>query len=109
MIIAVSCILCLDFDFLENYTHLNQVFIIELFALHPLLHNNTILKVQFLFCLPQLMGQMRWFKQLSTVILIFLAHYYNFVVGLRACCMHFCITNDLEKSNEMITYCIDVV
>ena len=38
------------------------------------------------------MSQMRWFKKLST-----------------ACCTHFCITDDLEKSNEMITYCIDVV
>ena len=52
---------------------------------------------------------MRWFKKLSTVILIILAHYYDFALGRRACCTHFCITDDLEKSNEMITYCIDVV
>ena len=55
------------------------------------------------------MSQMRWFKKLSTVILIILAHYYDFALGRRACCTHFCITDDLEKSNEMITYCIDVV
>ena len=52
---------------------------------------------------------MRWFKKLSTVILIILAHYYDFALGRQACCTHFCITDDLEQSNEMITYCIDVV
>ena len=55
------------------------------------------------------MSQMRWFKKLSTVILIILAHYYDFVLGRRACCTHFCITDDLEKSNEMITFCVDHV
>ena len=52
---------------------------------------------------------MRWFKKLSTVILIILAHYYNFALGRGACCTHFCITDDLEKSNEMITHCVDHV
>ena len=52
---------------------------------------------------------MKWFKKLSTVILIILAHYYDYVLGRRACCTHFCITDDLEKSNEMITFCIDHV
>ena len=55
------------------------------------------------------MSQMRWFKKLSTVILIILANYYDFVLGRRACCTHFCITDDLEKSNEMITFCVDHV
>ena len=52
---------------------------------------------------------MDWFHKLSTVILIILAHYYDFVLGRRACCAHFCITDDLEKSNEMITHCVDHV
>ena len=52
---------------------------------------------------------MRWFKKLSTVILIILASYFDYVLGRRACCTHFCITDDLEKSNEMITFCIDYV
>ena len=47
---------------------------------------------------------MKWFKKLSTVILIILAHYFDFALGRRACCTHFCITDDLEKSNEMITF-----
>ena len=55
------------------------------------------------------MSRMRWFKKLSAVILIILANYYVFVLGRHACCTHFCITDDLEKSNEMITYCIDHV
>jgi len=55
------------------------------------------------------MSQMKWFKKLSTVILIILANYFDFVLGRRACCAHFCITDDLEKSNEMITFCIDFV
>ena len=55
------------------------------------------------------MSQMKWFKKLSTVILIILAHYYDYVLGRRACCAHFCITDDLEKSNEMITHCVDHV
>ena len=55
------------------------------------------------------MSQMRWFKKLSTVILIILAHYYNFALGRCVCCTHFCITDDLEKSNEMITHCVDHV
>jgi hypothetical protein len=55
------------------------------------------------------MSQMDWFHKLSTVILIILAHYYDFVLGRRACCAHFCITDDLEKSNEMITHCVDHV
>ena len=37
------------------------------------------------------------------------AHYYDFVLGRRACCTHICITDDLEKSNEMITHCVDHV
>ena len=80
-------------------------------ALHSLhsLPSRTGFYVELLSCLPQLMSQMRWFKKLSTVILIILAHYYDFALGRRACCTHFCITDDLEKSNEMITYCIDVV
>ena len=49
---------------------------------------------------------MCWFKKLSTVILIILAHYFDFALGRRACCTHFCITDDLEKSNEMITFCV---
>ena len=52
---------------------------------------------------------MKWFKKLSTVILIILANYFDFVLGRRACCAHFCITDNLEKSNEMITFCIDFV
>ena len=52
---------------------------------------------------------MKWFKKLSTVILIILAHYYDYVLGHRACCTHFCITDDLEKYHEMITFCIDHV
>jgi len=52
---------------------------------------------------------MKWFKKLSTVILIILANYFDFVLGRRACCAHFCITDDLEKSNEIITFCIDFV
>jgi len=55
------------------------------------------------------MSQMDWFKKLSTVILIILAHYFDFALGRRACCTHFCITDDLEKSNEMITHCVDHV
>ena len=55
------------------------------------------------------MNQMKWFKKLATFILIILAHYYDFVLGRRACCAHFCITDDLEKTNEMITFCIDFV
>ena len=55
------------------------------------------------------MSQMKWFKKLSTVILIILAHYFDHVLGRRACCTHFCITDDLEKTNEMITHCIDFV
>ena len=55
------------------------------------------------------MSQMKWFKKLSTVILIILAHYFDFALGRRACCTHFCITDDLEKSNEMITHCVDHV
>ena len=55
------------------------------------------------------MSQMKWFKKLSTVILIILAHYYDYLLGRRACCAHFCITDDLEKSNEMITHCVDHV
>ena len=55
------------------------------------------------------MSQMKWFKKLSTIILIILAHYYDYVLGRRACCAHFCITDDLEKSNEMITHCVDHV
>ena len=50
------------------------------------------------------MSQMCWFKKLSTVILIILANYYDFVLGRHACCTHFCITDDLEKLNAMITY-----
>ena len=55
------------------------------------------------------MSQMRWFKKLSTVILIILAHYYDFALGGCACCTHFCFTDDLEKSNKMKTFCIDHV
>jgi len=55
------------------------------------------------------MSQMDWFKKLSTCILIILANYYDYVLGRRACCTHFCITDDLEKSNEMITFCVDHV
>ena len=105
MITAASRLLCLDFDFPENYTHLNQVLLTVLWSFHY-----TSLKsysTTSFFCDVQLMSQMRWFKKLSTVILIILAHYFDFALGRRACCTHFCITDDLEKSNEMITFCVD--
>ena len=108
MINAVSRILCLDFDFPENYTHINQVFNTHL---RFMFCTTLASELSFIFslCTIQLMSQMRWFKKLSTVILIILAHYYDFVLGRRACCAHFCITDDLEKSNEMITHCVDHV
>ena len=43
------------------------------------------------------------------VILIILGNYYDFILGRHACCTHFCITDDLEKTNEMIIFCIDNV
>ena len=55
------------------------------------------------------MSPLCWFKKLSTVILIILASYVDYILGRCACCTHFCITDDLEKSNEMITFCIDYV
>ena len=108
MINAVSRILCLDFDFPENYTHINQVFSTHLRFMFT---TSVARELSFIssLCTHQLMSQMRWFKKLSTVILIILAHYYDFVLGRRACCAHFCITDDLEKSNEMITHCVDHV
>ena len=110
MINAVSHILCLDFDFPENYTHINQVFNTHLqFHVFYYSSKSTNSHLHFFLCTIQLMSQMRWFKKLSTVILIILAHYYDFALGRRACCTHFCITDDLEKSNEMITHCVDHV
>ena len=87
MINAVSRILCLDFDFPENYTHINQVFSTHLRFMFT---TSVARELSFIssLCTHQLMSQMRWFKKSSTVILIILAHYYDFVLGhpLRGSC-----------------------
>ena len=85
--------LCLDFDFPENYTHINQ-------ALYQFMHAFIVPFLRFLVCSTQLMSQMKWFKKLSTVILIILAHYYDFILGHRAFCTHFIITDDLKKQQR---------
>jgi len=53
------------------------------------------------------MSQLRWFKKLNTVLLIIIANYFDFVLNRRACCAHFYISDDLDKSNEQLTHCID--
>ena len=57
----------------------------------------------------QLMSQMRWFHKLSSVILIILAHYWDFELNCQVCCAHHCISDDLNKSNEQMTHCFDFV
>ena len=57
----------------------------------------------------QLMSQMRWFHKLSSVILIILAHYWDYELNRRVCCAHHCISDDLNKSNEQMTHCFDFV
>ena len=61
----------------------------------------------FLSFIFQLMSQLRWFKKLNTVLLIIIANYFDFVLNRRACCAHFYISDDLDKSNEQLTHCID--
>ena len=57
----------------------------------------------------QLMSQMRWFHKLSSVILIIVAHYWNIELNCWVCCAHHCISDDLNKSNEQMTHCLDFV
>ena len=55
------------------------------------------------------MSQMRWFHKLSSIILIILAHYWDFELKRRVCVAHHCISDDLNKSNEQMTHCFDFV
>ena len=84
MITADSRLLCLDFDFPENYTHINQVLFASHSSVDYLRHTLTVPFVCFIVGTLQLMSQMKWFKKLYTVILIFLAHYYDYVLGRHA-------------------------
>ena len=54
------------------------------------------------------MSQMRWFHKLSSIILIILAHYWDFELKRRVCVAHHCISDDLNKSNEQMTHCFDL-
>ena len=65
MITAVSRLLYLDFDFTENYTHINQVLIPQFATscMHSFFHSCACF-----FCAVQLMSHMKWFKKLSTVM-----------------------------------------
>ena len=55
------------------------------------------------------MSQMRWFHKLSSIILIILAHYWDFELKRRVCVAHHCISDDLNKSNEQMTHCFDFI
>ena len=98
-----SLLLNLIADYAENYTHLAQVPYLWNFFHFPLPHDKSAV-----FDL-QLMSQMRWFHKLSSVILIILAHYWDYELNRRLCCAHHCISDDLNKSNEQMTHCFDFV
>ena len=42
-------------------------------------------------------------------IIIIIAHYWDYALKRRCCRTHFFITDDVNKSNEQLTYCIDQV
>ena len=62
-----------------------------------------------LLSFQKLMSQLQWFKKLSTVLLIIIAHYWDYGLNRRCCRAHFFITDDINKSNEQLTFCIDQV
>ena len=98
-----SLLLILIADYVENYTHPAQVPYWWNFFHFPVSHDKSVV-----FDL-QLMSQMRWFHKLSSVILIILAHYWDYELNRRVCCAHHCISDDLNKSNEQMTHCFDFV
>ena len=55
------------------------------------------------------MSQLQCFKKLSTVLLIIIAHYWDYGLNCGCCKAHFFITDDINKSNEQLTFCIDQV
>ena len=54
------------------------------------------------------MTQLQWFHKLFTVLLIITAQYWDNALG-RRCRSLFFITDDINKSNEQLTICIDHV
>ena len=44
---------------------------------------------------------------MSTILLIIIAHYWDYGLARHCCRTHFFITDDINKSNERLTFCID--
>ena len=116
MINAVSRILCLDFDFPENYTHINQVLNSHSLTFESffVLVFHLCLATNILLCFVRCTN---WIANESDEMVqeIVYSHTYHpcsllrlftWSTGLLRTLLY---TDDLEKSNEMITHCVDHV
>ena len=68
----------LHMDYAENYSHIQQI-----------------------------MSQQKWFKRLGTVLLVVIAHSWDFDLRKRVSIAHFMITDDLSKGNIQVTYFLE--
>ena len=84
-------------DYAENYVHINRFMSTPTFT--DLFH---MLNLYLLFFL-RLMSQMKYFLKHSTVLLIIIAHYWDFRLGKKQTCVHFFITDDLKKRHPQLS------
>ena len=73
-----SSLLLLHMDYAENYSHIQQI-----------------------------MSQQKWFKRLGTVLLVVIAHSWDFDLRKRVSIAHFMITDDLSKGIIQVTYFLE--
>ena len=57
--------------------------------------------------IQQIMSQQKWFKRLGTVLLVVIAHSWDFDLRKRVSIAHFMITDDLSKGNIQVTYFLE--
>ena len=104
-----SCILLLHMDYAENYSHIQQIMSqqkwFKRLGLYSLPSPITSPFIRTSYCISSNILRLHFFP--GTVLLLVIAHSWDFDLRKHVSIAHFMITDDLNKGNIQVPYFLE--